>query len=134
MSRSSSDTALERKIADLKERTRKAEAILRNRRQLRTNREITKQRKIATRRHILTGKAMLALADGHPQIEALIHFALNRHLTNERERALFDLPPLDASKPASGSSPTACACHRFPWLRNLSRIKDNMIRLVTKHS
>ena len=105
MNRTPSDAALERKIADLKERTRKAETILKNRRQLRENRDLTKQRKIETRRYILTGKAITALADAHPQIDALVHFALNRHLTNKRDRALFDLPPLDAAKPASGSSP-----------------------------
>ena len=134
MSSTASITALERKIANLKEETRKAEAILKNRRQLLENRELTKQRKLATRRHILTGKAMIALADDHPQIDALINFALNRHLTNKRDRALFDLPPLDAPKPASGSSSTAVADRRFPWLSNLSWIKDNTFRLFTKLS
>ena len=134
MNRTPSDAALERKIADLKERTRKAETILKNRRQLRENRDLTKQRKIETRRYILTGKAMTALADAHPQIDALVHFALNRHLTNKRDRALFDLPPLDAAKPASGSSPISGAERSIPWLRNLSWIKDNTIRLFSKPS
>ena len=134
MSSTASITALERKIANLKEETRKTEAILKNRRQILENREIKKQLKIVTRRHILTGKAMTALADDHPQIDALISFALNRCLTSKRDRALFDLPPLDAPKPDSGSSSTADADQRFPWLRNLSWLKDTTIRLFAKPS
>ena len=147
MSHSSSDTALEHKIADeqrlenLEQRRQELETEFANRRARindnlrRVRKRLSKrERKRATQRLILTGKAMLALADEQPQIEALINFALNRHLTNKRERAFFDLPPLDAPKPASGSSPTAGAERLFPWLRNLSRLKDTTIRLFSKPS
>ena len=64
-----SDTALERKIADLKERTRKAETILKNRLQLRDKRELTKQRKLETCRKILIGKAVLVDIEHDPQLK-----------------------------------------------------------------
>lgn len=134
MSRTNSIAALERKIANLKEETRKTEAILKNRRQLLDYREVEKQQKLTTRRHILTGKAITALAKDHPQIDSLVSFALNRYLTTKRDRSLFDLPPLDASKTDSGSSTTSVVERLFPWLRNLSWIRGNTIHLFSKPS
>ncbi|MCY4588948.1 MAG: hypothetical protein OXB98_23230 [Bryobacterales bacterium] len=85
----SSETALERQIATLKERTRKAETILKIRRQRRENRELTKQRKLETRRKILTGKAVLIAIEHNPQLKDWFYTQFPKHLTNDRDRKLF---------------------------------------------
>lgn len=115
-----SDTALERKIADLKERTRKAETILKNRLQLRDNRELTKQRKLETRRKILIGKAVLVDIEHDPQLKDWFYSRFPEHLTNERDRKLFpDLTFHDNAAHSPRPSVTAQLRH---WLSGLSSL------------
>ena len=107
MKRTERIAALNRQITDLKERTRRAEQTLRNRRQRLENAERAKNRKRDTRRKVLTGAAVITAAKTNPQLAKLLDQARNRHLTKPRDRALFDLSPLTAPPPPprAGDSP-----------------------------
>lgn len=107
MKRTERIAALNQQITDLKERTRAAEQILRNRRQRLENAERVKERKRDTRRKVLTGAAVITAAKTNPQLAKLLDQARDRHLTRPRDRALFDLPPLTAppSVPSAEASP-----------------------------
>ena len=54
------------------------------------------QRKKETRRKILVGSAYLEAADKDPKLMAELRKGLDEFLTNDRDRALFDLPARSA--------------------------------------
>ncbi len=92
---------LDRQLADLKERNRRAEQVLSNRRQRLENAERTHQRKLDTRRKILIGAAVIAEAETDPELRKWLTQDFPAHLTHDRERALFGLPPLDEADAAA---------------------------------
>lgn len=106
MKRTERIASLNQQITELKERTRAAEKILRNRRQRLENAERTKERKRDTRRKVLTGAAIITAAKTDPQLNKLLDQARDRYLTKSHDRALFGLPPLAAPGPSPPSAPT----------------------------
>jgi len=108
MKRTERIAALNQQIDALKQRTRRSEQILRNRRQRLENAERAKKRKLDTRYKILTGAAVIAAAKTNPILAKLLDQARDRHLTSPRDRALFGLPAIDKSRtpPAVSSTPS----------------------------
>ena len=103
MKRTERIAALNQQIDALKQRTRRSEQILRNRRQRLENAERTKKRKLDTRRKVLTGAAVIAAAKTNPILAKLLDQARDRHLTSPRDRALFGLPAIDKSRTPSAA-------------------------------
>lgn len=85
---------LEQQIAKQQERLKQLKA----KKQLIENRERAKQkeqeRKEDTRRKILIGSCMLKLTENDDQANAKLLAQLDRYLTEDRDRKLFNLDPL----------------------------------------
>ena len=85
---------LEQQIAKQQERLKQLKA----KKQLIENRERSKQkeqeRKEDTRRKILIGYCMLKLTENDEQANAKLIMQLERYLTEDRDRKLFNLEPL----------------------------------------
>ena len=78
------------RIAELEKKKRQlANRIVRLR-----NMESAKQRKIDTRRKILAGAWVLHRADQDPNARLRLMQGLDGFLVGDRDRELFDLPPL----------------------------------------
>ena len=61
------------------------------------------KRKLDTRRKLLIGAALLAAAETDPRLRKWLTEDFPAHLTSDRDRALFDLPPHGKSgRPAEG--------------------------------
>jgi len=78
---------LEKKEAKLKARMRDKKARVKN-----------KIRKQDTRKKILIGALFLSDMDGNDKMEKFVMDRLDKYLTNDRDRALFDLPPASSNK------------------------------------
>ncbi|MCY4585577.1 MAG: hypothetical protein OXB98_06010 [Bryobacterales bacterium] len=131
----------EQRIDELQQRRQKLEKEVKKRRAKlqadlrRASKRISeRERKLETRRKILTGKAFLIAIEHDPQLRDWYYSEFPKHLTNDRDRALFDLPPLDPDKPTSSSDATAKSTRRFPWPRNLLKINSHINRLFRKPS
>ena len=134
MNRSERIISLQQQLDKLKERNRQAEKALQIRKKRLQYAQSVRERKLQTRRKILIGNAFLNDIETDPNLRKWFFTRFPLHLTNDRDHSLFDFSPPDASSTDSEPSTTSVADRLFPRLSNLSRIKDNMIRLVTKHS
>lgn len=81
--------ALDQQLANMKERNRRAETVLRNRKQRLENAESARERKLETRRKILIGQAVLHEIHDNPLLHDWFFTRFHLHLVSERERKLF---------------------------------------------
>lgn len=134
MNRSERIISLDHQLKKLKQRNRQAEKALQIRKDRLQYAESVRERKLQTRRQIMIGHAVLHAIETDPYLREWFFTRFPDHLTNDRDRSLFDFSPLDAPHTDSTLPGASVAGRLFPWLRNLSRIKLNAIRLVTKLS
>ncbi len=70
------------------------------------------KRKLDTRRKILVGAVILEEVQRNPKYADWLRALLARSLKQERDRAAFNLPPLQASGPNTGAGQTAAEARR----------------------
>ena len=105
----------------LQQRARRAEQILRKRRQRLEKAKRAQKRKRDARYKLLTGAAAITAAKTNPLLAQLLDQARDRHLTSTRDRQLFGLPAMDKSRtpPDVSSAPSGSRDDPIPGFRPL---------------
>lgn len=118
---------LERQRQELETETAARRAKLHDQRRRVRARIAARERKLDTRRKILIGTAVIAEAETNPELRKWLTQDFPARLTRDRDRALFDLPPLDeAVAPADG---------RFSrWTSRLAAVKPKWLRFSKEDS
>ena len=119
--------ALNRQIADLKERRRRAEGVLRARQQRLENAERAKARKRETRWKIVAGGMVLAEARDDPRFREQLREIFSRRVS-ARERRLFEDWRDRNPEPAASSGKQAARASLRVRIRRLRRSLWRRIR------
>jgi hypothetical protein len=79
---------------------KQAEALKAKQEALKHTKASKQERANDTRRKILAGSVLMSIWDQNPEYKAKSMAMLNRFLTRDKDRALFDLPPIQQQTPS----------------------------------